>query len=305
MIKYTMAALALKTFSANALTRGFYRMLGNSYNELRRRSAPGLNYRIERGDLLMALARKHRAIKHGDRLLELGTGWMHWYALYAGLYFDLQLTGLDIWDNRQFAGLIATARKLRDEMVSRGESADTIARLDRITTSRNWEDVYERTHFEYVIHPKGAITQFSDRSFDSIISFHVLEHVPRGSVYTLVNDMYRTLEPGACMIHQIGIDDHLAHYDRSACSKQYLRYSDRVWQTLFENELQYINRLQASEWDRLFTDAGFQILERIAPKKEIDLSLIHPQFRHLPKDDFGCTALTLVLRKPLDAPRKS
>jgi cyclopropane fatty-acyl-phospholipid synthase-like methyltransferase len=301
MLRYTLAALALKTFSANVATRKLYRKLGNAYNVVRRQSAPGLGVRIERGDLLVDLARKHHALKNGDRLLELGTGWMHWYALYAYLFFDLQLTGMDIWDNRQFAGLIATARKLRPVLIERGESAETIAKLDRIVAARNWEELYESTGFRYVIHPKGALTEFPDRSFELVMSFHVLEHVPRGGVETLLQDMYRVLEPGGCSIHQIGIDDHLAHYDHKASKKQYLQYSDRVWRTFFENELQYINRLQASEWEQRFAAAGFELIDRIAARPEMDALRVHPQFRHLPREDFDCTALTLVHRKPLNA----
>ncbi len=301
MFRYTLAALALKTFSVNVATRKLYRKLGNAYNDVRRQSAPGLDVRIERGDVLVNLARKHHAIQDGHRLLEIGTGWMHWYALYAYLFFDVKLAGLDVWDNRQFAGLIATARKLRPVLVERGESARTIARLDRIVAARNWEELYESTGFKYVIHPNGAFTEFPDRSFDVVISFHVLEHVPRGGVNALLRDMYRVLEPGGCCIHRIDIHDHLAHYDRKALQKQYLQYSDRIWQTFFENEVQYINRLQASEWEQRFANAGFEVLERIAAHREMKTLRVHPQFRHLPREDFGCLALTLVHRKPLDA----
>ena len=298
MLRYSMAALALRIFSANSTTRRLYRKIGNTCGAARRERVADLDVRIARGDLLVELARKHHALKHGDRLLEIGTGWMHWFSLYPGLFFELELTGLDVWDNRQFSALIAAARKLRPVLVRRGEPAEVLARLDRITSAHDWNDLYARTRFEYVIQPQGSLAQFADHEFDSVISFHVLEHVPRANVDSLLQHMHRVLRPGACTIHQIGIDDHLAHYDRNASKKQYLKYSDRIWRAFFENDLQYFNRLQASEWQARFAAAGFELVERIAETRNVDALPIHPQFRHLPREDFGCTILTLVYKKP-------
>ena len=46
--------------------------------------------------------------------------------------------------------------------------------------------------------------------------------------------MYRSLKPGGYSIHQIGIDDHLTHFDSSQSPKKYISYSDNVWKLLFE-----------------------------------------------------------------------
>jgi SAM-dependent methyltransferase len=298
VLRYTLAALALKTFSLNDASRHLYRQIGNVLGARKRESVGDLDTRVERGDLLLELGRKHGALRDSDRLLEIGTGWMHWFSLYAALFYDLRITGLDVWDNRQFSALLAAARKLRPVLERRGENPAVLARVDRILQSHSMEDLYSRLGFEYVIQPQGSLAQFAAGSFDTVISFHVLEHVPRKNVETLLGDMHRILRPGGCAIHQIGIDDHLAHYDRRASKKQYLKYSDRTWQAFFENDVQYINRLQASEWQKLFADAGLTLIDRIAEVANVDSLRIHPRFGHLPREDHGCTILTLVYRKP-------
>jgi len=297
MLRYSLAALALKTFSLNQASRRLYRELGNTYGARRRVTVGDFDSRLKRGDLLIDLCRKHHALRDGDRLLEIGTGWMHWFSLYAALYYDLKITGFDVWDNRQFPALVAAARKLRVVLQERGESQRPLARLDAIISSSDMAELYRRLNFEYVIEPQGSLAQFGDRSFDNVISFHVLEHVPRANVPGLLQHMHRVLKPGATTIHQIGIDDHLAHYDRKASKKQYLKYSDRTWRMLFENRVQYFNRLQASEWERLFTEAGFTLIDRIAETADVRSLRIHPRFRHLPPQDHACTILTLVGRK--------
>lgn len=297
MFRYSLAALALKTFSLNDASRKLYRSLGNTYGARRRTAVTDFDSRLKRGDLLVDLIRKYDALHDGDRLLEIGTGWMHWFALYAALHYDLRLVGFDVWDNRQLSALQAAAKKLRPVLAQREASPRVLARLDSILAAQDMDDLYRRMRFEYVVEPDGSLAAFDDRSFDSVISFHVLEHVPRENVPTLLLHMHRVLKPGATMIHQIGIDDHLAHYDHHASKKQYLKYSDRTWRALFENRVQYFNRLQASEWERLFADAGFTLLERIAETADVQALRVHPRFQHLPPQDHACTILTLVHRK--------
>jgi ubiquinone/menaquinone biosynthesis C-methylase UbiE len=158
--------------------------------------------------------------------------------------------------------------------------------------------LYREIGFEYVIESRGSLDQFADQSFDCILSMHVLEHVPTKDVADLVRNMYRTLKPGKYTIHQIGIDDHLAHYDRKASQKQYLQYSDRTWKSLFENEVQYFNRLQTSEWLNAFRNAGFTLEEKLVEATDIANLKIAARFADYSKEDLSCTILTLVFRKP-------
>ena len=110
--------------------------------------------------------------------------------------------------------------------------------------------------------------------------------------------MYRVLKPGGVAVHQIGIDDHLSHYDRRASPKQYISYSERVWSIAFENEIQYFNRLQMSDWINAFRGAGFVLLHREMETTSIDRLKVSPAFAHYSQEDLACTILTVAFRRP-------
>lgn len=299
MLKYVMAAAALKAFSVNTLSKKTYRKIGNTFGVQQRLAVKDLDVRVARGDLLVQLCQKHHAIRGGDRILEIGTGWMHWYSLYLRLFYEIQVTALDIWDNRQFRALQAAGKKLASRFdASPNINADARKNIRKLLDCQSFDDMYRAFGYEYVIEPNGAISAFADGQFDFITSFHVLEHVPAPLVEQLTVDMFRTLRPGAYTIHQIGIDDHLTHYDAKASPKQYLKYSDRVWRILFENDVQYFNRIQTSDWLSAFEGAGFKLVDMISKGTNIDDLKINPRFSNYPKEDLSCTNLTIVYQKP-------
>jgi SAM-dependent methyltransferase len=298
MVRYVLAALALKAFSINAPSRALYRKIGNIFGAKARQEVGDLGIRVERGDLLVALARKYDAIAPGAAVLELGTGWMHWYGLYLRLFWDLRITAFDVWDNRQYSALQAGFAKLAAVLKKRGVSADVQRNLAIVCGATGFEDLYNKLGIEYVVRPTGSTAEFEPASYDSIFSMHVLEHVPARNVSGLVENMFRQLKPGGYTIHQIGIDDHLAHYDRAASPKQYIKYSDRIWKLLFQNEVQYINRLQMSEWLGVFERAGFALQETLVERTGIDALTINRRFASYDTADLSVTILTLVYRKP-------
>lgn len=183
MVKYVLAALALKAFSLNDATKKAYRSIGNLVGQ-RARQNTDIDVYVERGDLFVALCKKYGAVPAQAQAFELGTGWMHWYSLYLRLYFDLHITMLDVWDNRQLAALQALFGKLKAR-VPAGFKGD-VGRLDTIIAAPSFEALYEALGLCYVIEPDGSPRQFADGAFDLIFSFHCLEHVPhrkrRGSL---------------------------------------------------------------------------------------------------------------------------
>jgi len=298
MIRYFSSALALKAFSLNAPTRRLYRMIGNHFGAKKRHRVSDLPIRVGRGELIVNLCRKYHALHSGEKLLEVGTGWMHWYSLYLRIFYDCRITALDIWDNRQFSALKAGFGKLAQRYKEARISETVLNNLAVISRATSFAELYREIGIEYVIEPRGSLDQFADQSFDCILSMHVLEHVPTEYVTDLVRNMYRTLKPGKYTIHQIGIDDHLAHYDRKASQKQYLQYSDRTWKNLFENRVQYFNRLQMSEWLDAFRNAGFILEEKLVEATDIANLKVAARFADYSQEDLSCTILTLVYRKP-------
>ena len=111
MVIYSLVALTLKLFSFNNLTKKTYRKIGNIFGEKKRKKA-NINTYITRGNLLLNLCKKYHAIKENDKLLEIGTGWIHWYSIYLRLFYNVKITMIDVWDNRQIVALQTAFFKL-------------------------------------------------------------------------------------------------------------------------------------------------------------------------------------------------
>ena len=288
MLRYSLAALALKTFSLNSATKSLYRSLGNKIGGKRRQQGQvDFDAYVKRGNLLVDLYRKFEDLKPTDRLLELGTGWMHWYAVYLRLAIACRITTLDVWDNRQFDGMKANLTRL--------PTGNPL--LSKLLETESFQEFYKQLDFNHVIVPNGLLDSFANDSLTSVFSMHVLEHVPRTSIEAVIGGMHRAMKAGHHTIHQIGIDDHLAHYDRSVSHKKYITFSNRTWKTFFENEVQYQNRLQPVDWHRLFEQAGFELVHEERELTSIDDLSVSEDFKHYSEKDLGCTILTLVLRR--------
>jgi cyclopropane fatty-acyl-phospholipid synthase-like methyltransferase len=288
MLRYTLAAAALKAFSVTPQTRKLYRSLGNTLGGKQRAEGRiDLPSYLHRSALLRDLYGKYETLQPTDRLLELGTGWMHWYAICLRLAYECRITTLDVWDNRQFEALKACVSRMPDRAPL----------LERALEARSFEELYSVLGFEHVIAPDGQLTQFGDESFSSIFSMHVLEHVPRKDIKAMIHDMYRIMKPGHHTIHQIGVDDHLAHYDRSESHKRYISFSHMAWGLFFDNVVQYHNRLQPSDFREMFEDAGFTLVHKQQESTDLNGLSISKDFQHYPKEDLACTILTVVFRK--------
>src|SRR5688500_13425313 len=101
MVKYIAAAVCLKCISCGSPMRRFYRALANQVEGKRRRTGSMPAYYPDRVKRILRLNRQHGIVRDGDRILELGTGWLHWEALTLRLFFDIKAVLFDVWDNRQ------------------------------------------------------------------------------------------------------------------------------------------------------------------------------------------------------------
>jgi hypothetical protein len=79
--------------------------LGNTWGARKRSAGRMPAYYPARINRMLRIARTYGVPKDGDRLIELGTGWLHWEAITTRLFFDVRCTLFDVWDNRQIDGL--------------------------------------------------------------------------------------------------------------------------------------------------------------------------------------------------------
>jgi SAM-dependent methyltransferase len=303
MIRYMATALALKCFSATTSTRGIYRALGNRLGDRRRRAGAMPSYYPERLRRMLRLDREFKIVKHGDRILELGTGWLHWEAMTLRLFCDVRSVLYDVWDNRQLGGLKNYVRQLGAML---GDGFDlTPAELERarsliekIGRVESFDELYGLLNFEYVVEETGSLSRFVSESFQLVVSGGVLEHVPREALPMLMKETFRVLKPGGWAVHSIDTSDHLSHYDPSVNKKRYVAFSETTWRLLCDNHVQAINRVQRGEWLELFRSPGFEFVEEEYREVDISCLKIAPRFAGMDRRDLATTVVRLTLRKP-------
>ena len=156
---------------------------------------------IDRAASLLALCERHQALDEGNRVLELGTGWVHWEGTILGLFHDVDVTLFDVVDNRLWS---AYRRYLTDfaQALDRGSEVCP-ARQDRarrilraMEEARSFDDAYELLGATYVLDPEGDLGGFPEDTFSLVVSTDVLEHIGRAYLPRTLAETYRTLRPG-------------------------------------------------------------------------------------------------------------
>lgn len=301
MIKYMLTAMALKTFSMSRVTRNVYRALGNTIGATKREKGKIPSYYLNRINWTLHLNKTYGFPKNDDNLLELGTGWLHWESITNRLFFDIKAVLYDVWDNRQLNGiknyLTQLDSRLHEIDVSDFQRDNAHHLIEEIKKVGSFCDLYDLLGFEYRVDPNGKIGELGLNKFDVIVSAGVMEHIPEQDVFFLAKDISDLLKPGGYSVHSINIRDHLFAYDNSVSIKQYLAYSDQSWKTWFENRIQYINRIQRSEWLAIFKNVGLKLVQEEVENVSLSNIAVGKRFQKYDFADLSCGNLKVVHRK--------
>lgn len=308
LARYHVTALTLKFFSLTPSLRFLYRFLSNRSG---RRHTKVSQTELDRGKWVNQRIGEAQ-FPPGEQLtvLELGTGWTHFYAIFLRLFLNAKITLFDVQDNRNLSSLkIRCANLLRafstfpiPELIHDHEMARVRELLGSIITVESFEKLYQLLDMTYVIDSDGRLDQLPDRSFDVVFSVDVLEHVDSNAIDATAHSLYRVLKPGGISIHQIGLDDHLAHYAAGMPSKNYMRYSNSTWKLLFENRLQYINRIQLTDFLSVFEKTNFELIEYTTEEDaSLDRLQLHQDFLRFDSETIRSTRAYLTHRKPISS----
>jgi SAM-dependent methyltransferase len=305
-VKYSIIALILKIFSSTEFLRSFYRFLGNNFGSRHVKVSP---IEIKRGNWLVQIIIEMGLSSNNElEILEVGTGWTHYYSIYLRLFLNAKMTLFDIQDNRNITAFYKRCINLLEKLsVSTSdwlydgeENEKARAILKNIIAVNGFDELYKLLNMTYQIDLGGTLDSLRENTYDVVFSVDVFEHVGIESLVSTIRNIHRLLKPGGLSIHQIGLDDHLAHYVPGMPSKNYLKYSSFTWKLFFENKLQYINRLQLPQFLSAFDENGFVFISSEI-EEDAALGKIYPntEFLQFDRSILNITRAYLIHRKPV------
>jgi SAM-dependent methyltransferase len=303
VIKYALAAAALKGSSLTPGTRTAYRRLGNVVETARRRQRDVPDYYIDEAIRISQLTQAYGLISDGDRVFELGTGFVHWESIVAKLCADVRLTMFDVVDNRLWGVFPKYLMALRDALpqIALGEErkANAYQLIDELLRARSFNEAYEALGAEYILNANGSTAAVESESYALVISLAVLEHIQSEILSEVISETYRMLRPGGYALHGFDLSDHYWYFDSSMPRKNYLRFSPASWDRWFSSRVMYINRdrVQRPEWDDIFKRANFEIVDCEIVREPLGGIGVHPAYGLSP-DDAQTMSLRYLLRRP-------
>jgi len=292
-MKYFLVAAALRGMSSNAVLRKAYRYIGNQ-----RKTRPIV---IAKSRWIWQHVSRNGLGTSDHTIMELGTGWTHANSLYTALLTDVGIEAFDVWDNRSLTcakkhiGLVAEAIR-SDPDVSESGKAKANAKATAALAAADFETLYQILNISYSVDPSG-VPQCAEQSLDMIYSVDVLEHVRREDFEALVRVWHKLLKPGGLFVAHVGLDDHIALYDKSRSKKEYVYYSEFIWNHFLTNKVQYFNRLTASEILSMCERNGFAVRDVELERCSVDRSAVHADYKWQSQEDIEATLLRFWAKK--------
>jgi SAM-dependent methyltransferase len=219
-----------------------------------------LDYAFAEGHL--AAFRQHGHVSVEDALFfEFGAGWdltipLSFYALGAERQIVTDLRPLLKQD--LVAGTIRALRSMRP--------AKPPLRLPRELAESGDQSqlrgILQRSYgIDYRAPFDARQTGFADGSVDYITATKVLSFIPVMVLQGILRECHRILRPGGMISFLLDYRDNNSYFDPNISCYNFLRYSDRAWETLYNFGLNYQNRLRHCDYKDLFKDAAFAILQ--------------------------------------------
>lgn len=245
----------------------------------------------------------------GTRIMEVGTGWyptlpLCFFLAGAGSIATFDIVRL-LGESVTFRLLASLEKHVPGIANLAGESSTAVhARLVDLRRSKNLGELLIASSIEYFAPADGRATGLEPNSIDLVYSNSVLEHVPREVIRGLMQESFRVLKPGGLAMHNVGCNDHYAFFDKSISFGNFLQYGEREWR-LWNNPIQYQNRLRAPEFVELATAAGFDVINKRTHVRPGTLEAlanmrIAPQFDRFSRDELAATTVDFIGRKPVN-----
>jgi hypothetical protein len=199
----------------------------------------------------------------GARVVELGTGWFPLVPIGLVLLGADRVCTIDTQDLLDRDRVLATLRRYADA-VSAGDvpaRPDKLARLESalaLSPSLDAAGILGVLGITSIVGDARA-TALESSSIDLFVSNNTFEHIPRPVLVDILREFARLAAPGALGSHWIDMGDHYGTFDPSITVFNFYRFPGWMWR-LFNNELQYQNRLRVSDFRDVNAEAGWRVV---------------------------------------------
>lgn len=142
-----------------------------------------------------------------------------------------------------------------------------------------------------------------EESVDLIETRSTLEHIPLQDLQKNIKVFQKVLRNDGIMIHYIDYTDHFYLYDPTISSYNFLKYNPKNWD-IYNCKYHYLNRLRHKDYEEIFTNNGFKIIESHAfiprnANKELGRIEISPHFQSYNTKDLLTARGLFVVKKSI------
>lgn len=239
----------------------------------------------------------------GAVMVEIGTGWVPIVPMGLYLLGAREVHSFDLTRHLQPDLAMRSVALLPDcfsdlERRSGCPAYRIVRRHAELAGCMNWMEVSERMGFHYSAPEDVTRCGLPDGSVDIVYSNLVLEHVTPSALEEILSKAHRILKPGGVCWHGIDCTDHYAATHKGLSPINFLRYGERFWSLIGQNDILYQNRLRRSDYLRAFSNAGFEV-EKIVEShlKDCSAAILSDRFKQCDEKDVSCLSMRVVLIK--------
>lgn len=200
--------------------------------------------------------------------LELGSGWYPVVPIALFLGGAKSVTSIDISALMTGEGILETARKYLNWLdAAKLEDLKPYIKPERLAALKEMVDkdlskqeLLVKLNLTLLI-KDARNTGFEENHFDLVCSNNTYEHIYPEILIDIIKEFQRVVKLGGVNSHFIDMSDHFAHLDQSISIYNYLRFSEKQWRRI-DNSVQPQNRLRMSDYEKMYTGYGIEILEK-------------------------------------------
>lgn len=242
----------------------------------------------------------------GSDILEIGTGWGAINALFLSLIGAKSVIATDYRPHVHLNTVLDTLEAMRRHApllasMRNGSAAGIVSEIDVLASCEDVGELFSRARITYLAPFDACATSLNDASVDLIYSYAVLAHFPSEDLRRFAVESKRILKPGGAVAHKIGLQDP---YNRlnGGRNLNFLKFSDRAWELLFQSSIQYNNRLRASEHVAIYQDLDMEILCSDTTLRQKDLDAlaslkVDARFVGMAPEDLAAISMKLIARR--------